>query len=107
LRDWLRAQPARNGGNLPGRKPLAFCAFLFAALGMIPGDELIDLFPGTGIVSRAWKNLSRAARADTSFTAAKDMSLVDSTTFVAVDPGDALRPQLSLGSERRLRRKKC
>jgi hypothetical protein len=42
-----------------GRKPLAFCAFLFEQLGMLPGDELADLFPGTGIVSRAWAELSR------------------------------------------------
>ncbi len=33
VRDWLRAQPARGGGDLPGRKPLAFCASLFNALG--------------------------------------------------------------------------
>jgi hypothetical protein len=30
---------------------------LFDALGMMPGDELDDLFPGTGIVSRAWAEL--------------------------------------------------
>ena len=30
-RDWLRAMPARGGGDLPGRKPIAFCAFLFTA----------------------------------------------------------------------------
>lgn len=63
-RDWLSAQPARGGGNLPGRKPIAFCAFLFDALGMLPGDTLDDLFPGTGIVSRAWEEVSRAAVAD-------------------------------------------
>lgn len=53
-RDWLRAMPARRGGTLPGRKPLAFCVFLFEALGMVPGDSLDDLFPGTGVVARAW-----------------------------------------------------
>lgn len=57
MRDWLRAKPAIGGGELMGRKPLAFCAFLFDALGLIPGDELVDLFPGTGIVARAWANL--------------------------------------------------
>ena len=56
--DWLRAMPARGGGTLMGRKPLAFCAYLFEALGMVPGDTLDDLFPGTGIVSRAWSYLS-------------------------------------------------
>lgn len=57
--DWLRAQPARGGGELPGRKPLAFIAWLFDCLGMLPGDQLEDLFPGTGIVGRAWAALSR------------------------------------------------
>ena len=58
VRDFLIAQPARGGGTLPGRKPLAFCAWLFDALGMMPGDSLDDLYPGTGIVSRAWAELS-------------------------------------------------
>lgn len=63
-RDWLSAMPARGGGQLMGRKPLAFCAFLFAALGMRPGDLFDDLFPGTGIVTRAWAEVCRAAVAD-------------------------------------------
>jgi hypothetical protein len=66
VRDWLRAQPARGGGSLPGRKPLAFCAWLFDCLGMLPGDELVDLFPGTGVVGRAWAQVSRAAAGDVS-----------------------------------------
>lgn len=41
-----------------GRKPLAFCGFLFDVLGLAVGDELVDLFPGTGIVGRSWANLS-------------------------------------------------
>lgn len=44
FRDWLCASPARGGGTLIGRKPLAFCAFLFQQLGLLPGDELADLF---------------------------------------------------------------
>jgi len=58
VRDWLSALPARGGGELPGRKPIAFCAWLFQLLGMQPGDELVDLFPGTGIVGAAWRELS-------------------------------------------------
>lgn len=65
VRDWLRAMPARGGGEtLMGRKPLLFCAWLFDLLGMAPGDELVDLFPGTGVVGRAWAELSRGAPAD-------------------------------------------
>jgi hypothetical protein len=63
FRDWLAAQPARRGGTLPGRKPVAFCSWLFRLLGMRPGDELVDLFPGTGIVSRSWRELSSVAPA--------------------------------------------
>lgn len=63
-RDWLRAMPARGGGELMGRKPLAFCSFLFDALGMLPGDTFDDLFPGTGIVMRAWQEVLRAAVSD-------------------------------------------
>lgn len=57
--DFLCAMPARGGGQLVGRKPIAFCAWLFAALGMRPGDALDDLYPGTGIVTRAWNHLNR------------------------------------------------
>lgn len=64
--DWLRAYPARGGGTLPGRKPLAFAAWLFSLLGMAPGDELDDLFPGTGIIGRAWAALSSGAPGDAS-----------------------------------------
>lgn len=55
--DWLRAQPARFGGELMGRKPIAFAAWLFGLLGAAPGDELVDLYPGTGIIGRAWESL--------------------------------------------------
>lgn len=58
VRDALWAHAARGGGELPGRKPLAFCAWLFDCLGMLPGDALVDLFPGSGVVSRAWGELS-------------------------------------------------
>jgi hypothetical protein len=59
-RDWLLAMPARGEGKLPGRKPSAFCAFLFSALGMCPGDTIEELFPGTGIVGRSWASLAQA-----------------------------------------------
>lgn len=58
MRDFLSAQPARLGGSsLIGRKPIAFCGFLFNALGMLPGDSLIDMFPGSGAVARSWSAL--------------------------------------------------
>ena len=76
VRDWLRAMPARGGGEtLMGRKPLAFCAWLFDLLGMQPGDELVDLFPGTGVVTRAWTELSSGAPDDPSPAPGGDASL--------------------------------
>lgn len=78
-RDWLRAMPARAEGTLPGRKPIAFCAWLFDLLGMLPGDELVDLFPGTGIVARAWASLSSRTSATASFGAGATVSLSPET----------------------------
>ncbi len=71
-RDWLCAQPARFGGELAGRKPLGFCTWMFGLLGMQPGDALDDLFPGTGIVTRAWAAVSRGAPGDASRAAPSD-----------------------------------
>lgn len=59
VRTFLYAPPARGGGDLPGRKPVAFAAWLFDLLGMQPGDKLMDLFPGSGVISRAWDETSR------------------------------------------------
>jgi hypothetical protein len=72
--DWLRAYAARGGGTLPGRKPLAFCTWMFALLGMRPGDALDDVFPGTGIVSAAWRAVSSGPVRDASPTPAWDAS---------------------------------
>lgn len=47
-----------------GMKPAAFCTWLFGLLGAAAGDELVDLFPGSGAVTRAW-HLFVAARAAT------------------------------------------
>ena len=38
-----------------GEKPERFCFWLFEVLGLRPGDELVDLFPGSGAVTRAWR----------------------------------------------------
>jgi hypothetical protein len=37
-----------------GAKPAAFCRWMFDLLGAAPGDHLDDLFPGSGVVHRAW-----------------------------------------------------
>lgn len=46
-----------------GAKPAAFCWWLLELLGLQVGDELVDLFPGSGGVSRAWAYLSALAAA--------------------------------------------
>ncbi len=58
VRDWLSAKPARHGGDLHGRKPEAYVRWVFALLGMAPGDRLVDLFPGTRIFSKVWAQFS-------------------------------------------------
>ena len=53
VRDWVSANITLRKG-LVGAKPPAFCDWLFGVLGAEPGDELDDLFPGTGVVSECW-----------------------------------------------------
>lgn len=41
-------------GALVGMKPPQFAEWMFRQLGAAPGDELDDLYPGSGAVLRAW-----------------------------------------------------
>lgn len=47
VRDWVSANITLKKG-LSGAKPPAFCQWVCALLGVQPGDDVIDLFPGTG-----------------------------------------------------------
>jgi hypothetical protein len=76
VRDWISAQPARFGGRLMGRKPIAFCAFLFQALAAAPNDMFDDLFPGTGVVSAAWREFASSPAEDD--TVVEDLDVVSS-----------------------------
>jgi predicted methyltransferase len=40
--------------GLAGVKPEPFAFWIFALLGVMPGDELIDLFPGSGAITAAF-----------------------------------------------------
>lgn len=62
FRDWLSAKAARGGGTLMGRKPLKFCLWLLQLLGASPVDTLDDLYPGTGIVTRVFRQFQERAR---------------------------------------------
>lgn len=52
-RDWINESITLKRG-LTGAKPEAVCHWAFELLGALPEDDLIDLFPGSGAVSRAW-----------------------------------------------------
>lgn len=60
IRDWCSANITMRKG-LAGAKPPAFCHWLFQVLGAKHGDELVDLFPGTGAVGRAWNEFQQQA----------------------------------------------
>ena len=53
VRDWVSCNITLRRG-LAGAKPQGFCFWIFALLGAQPGDDLADLYPGTGAVSHAW-----------------------------------------------------
>lgn len=71
--DWLVTNPqfaaiGHPGGNKKGKrqdifkgaKSDEFCYWIFDLLNMQPGDEFVDLFPGTGRVMRAWERYKEA-----------------------------------------------
>jgi hypothetical protein len=96
IRDFLIAKPARGGGTLPGRKPIAFCAWLFDCLGMLPGDRLVDVFPGTGIVSRAWSELERVGFAEGEDVAEVLDDAVDVVRRRATQEGERVARELGI-----------
>jgi len=59
VRDWVSCNITLKRG-LCGAKPDTFNQWLFNLLGMEPGDEFVDLFPGTGGVTRSWEEHLRA-----------------------------------------------
>jgi len=67
VRDWIAANITLQRG-LVGAKPDVFCYWLFEVLGLEPGDEFVDLFPGTGAVTRAWERFQQQMRLTASTT---------------------------------------
>lgn len=53
MRDWIQESITLKRG-LTGAKPEAVCHWAFEMVGARPEDELCDLYPGSGAVSRAW-----------------------------------------------------
>jgi hypothetical protein len=58
VRDWV-STPITLQRGLTGAKPEAFCFWFFDLMGMELGDELVDMFPGTDGVTRAWAKWQR------------------------------------------------
>lgn len=57
MRDWINTDiqcSCTLKKGLTGAKPEAVCHWAFELLAARPDDELVDLFPGTGAVSKAW-----------------------------------------------------
>ena len=54
MRDWVSCSITLRKG-LCGAKPPPVIRWAFEVVGAQPGDELFDLYPGTGIVSRTWE----------------------------------------------------
>lgn len=53
MRDWIQESITLRKG-LTGAKPEAVCHWAFEMVGARPDDELHDLYPGTGAVTKAW-----------------------------------------------------
>jgi hypothetical protein len=68
FRDWV-SEPITLRRGLTGAKPERVCRWLFEVMGCEPDDELHDLYPGTGAVTRAWE----AWRAQGSLLAAAEV----------------------------------
>lgn len=58
VRDYMVAPIAMQTGFF-GAKSLQFCFWIFEILNARPGDDFVDLFPGSGAVSRAWDEWQR------------------------------------------------
>lgn len=54
-RDWIEAPITMRRGFV-GAKPAAVCHWAFEVVGATKADELVDLFPGSGAVTRAWES---------------------------------------------------
>jgi hypothetical protein len=54
VRDWISDNMSTEKG-LVGAKPEGFCFWVFQIMGLLPEDELVDLYPGSGAVGRAWE----------------------------------------------------
>ena len=62
VRDWVSANITLRRG-LVGVKPDQFCVWVFRVLGARSDDEFVDLFPGSGAVTKAWEGFCQQREA--------------------------------------------
>ena len=59
VRDWIEApavsEPITMMRGFTGAKPAAVCRWIFDWLNMQPDDEFVDMFPGSGAVTNAYR----------------------------------------------------
>jgi len=61
IRDWV-SEPITLNRSVLGAKPDAFCFWIFDVLNMLPDDDFHDLFPGSGAVTKSWREWRRQPR---------------------------------------------
>jgi len=64
VRDWLAESITLQKG-LTGAKPERFCRWILSMLNAQDGDEVVDLFPGTGVMGRTWERWQVQPMTDT------------------------------------------
>ena len=67
-----------NSGSISRKgaaKPPEVIGWVFAAMGLEPDDELVDLYPGTGAVGAAWDAYRAQQRLDLRVTAHPELDL--------------------------------
>ena len=64
VRDWLAESITLQKG-LTGAKPERFCRWILSMLNAQAGDEVVDLFPGTGVMGRTWERWQARPMTDT------------------------------------------
>jgi hypothetical protein len=66
VKDWVMANAVMNREDDPnhtkGTKPDEFCFWIFELLGMEIQDNLIDLYPGSGAVTKSWEKWKRQGK---------------------------------------------
>ena len=91
LNDALIAQGRYRAfpGALVGMKPPAFAEWMFRLLGAQPGDELVDMYPGSGAIARAWaRYVAPAGASDGSQPGPRDASNGSASDASRALPGD-------------------